>query len=239
MTCSVLHGALSRWATAALLGTTVTAASASSDCLLRPYKQTRVSSDVSGVLYALNVERGDRVRAGDPLASLHTGIVQARIQSRTIDLEFNRREAERSEMAGAAVTDAENDKLATAVLTAQAEINELQAELERLVITAPHNGVVVDVLVNEGEQVSESHILELADVSQLRVEANFDASEYGAFSNARNMRVEHDNGDSLQARIEFVEPMIDAASNTFRVTALVKARDGWLAGQGCIAAAAP
>lgn len=233
MTCSVLHGGLKGLLVASLIGGLSSAAQASSDCLLRPFKQTRVSSDVSGVLWTLNVARGDQVVAGETLATLNTGIITARIERRQIDLAFNQREAARSRLAGAAVTEAENDKLTTAVQSAEAELNELQAELARLEIRAPHAGVIVDVLVNEGEQVSESHVLELADVDQLRVEANFDAADYSAIKAAGALRVTHDNGSVERAKIEFVEPVIDAASNTFRVTALLPAPANWLAGQSC------
>ncbi len=233
MTCSALRAVpKSVLFCASLLAPSLVFASA--DCLLRPAKETRVSSDVSGVLNQLLVSPGKRVRDGDILARLNTGVIDARITQKTIDVEFSQREIERAEMAGTgAVTSAELDQLRSALNSASAELEELEAEKERLIIRAPHSGVVVDVLINEGEQVSESHVLELVDVSKLKVEANFVAQDYPVILASDSLQILGPNNEPTVANIEFIEPMIDAASNTFRVVALVDSEPGLLAGQSC------
>lgn len=204
------------------------------DCVVRPNKETRVSSEVSGVLKSLKVNLGDQVTKGQELARLNTALISARIERSKVDLAFNAREMERARSAGEGVSPAELDEFSTNWARSKAEINELTAELQQLIITAPHSGIVTEILINEGEQVSESHIIKLTQVYPLEIGLNVPYDYRANFSIDRPLTI-YQGDRHAETTIDFIEPTLDMASQTFRVKASLdnlKAPD-WLAGAGC------
>jgi RND family efflux transporter MFP subunit len=178
------------------------------DCLLQPNQVVQLGAGAPGVLESVDVDRGDVVRRGQPVARLAADVERANLalaefraaqnaelQAAERSREFARREMQRArELAAeqvvsrAAADKAETeakvseDRLQQAVeRRRQAELEHrlAQAQLERRQVRAPISGVVVDRLSTVGEFVDDKPILRLVEVNPLRVEVVVPAQAFG------------------------------------------------------------
>lgn len=99
------------------------------------------------------------------------------------------------------------------------ELELARAQLGQRLVKAPFDGVVIDRYVNDGERVEEKPLLRLAKLDLLRVELVVPAQHYGRFAPGQALPVtpELPGAGPVEARISHVDPVIDPASNTFRV----------------------
>ena len=111
----------------------------------------------------------------------------------------------------------------------QAQENKRLAELElarsievvnRHTIRSPVDGVVAERYLNPGESVEEKPILRIAQIDPLRVEMVVAGTEYGRIAQGKQATVHIDDalGSEYPATVIIVDPVIDPASGTFRVT---------------------
>src|SRR5688572_30795591 len=67
------------------------------ECLVEPHLVVQVGSAVDGVLEQVLVNRGDRVRKGQVVAKLQSGVEAAALKLSEARVEFGRRKVERNE----------------------------------------------------------------------------------------------------------------------------------------------
>jgi RND family efflux transporter MFP subunit len=159
----------------------------------------------------------------------------APIDAAQADLSWNERElARRQKLANnrwSKINDV--DEAATRVIQDRIAIRKAQdetkmAELESLrseaqynlkLIRSPINGVVTEVKLLPGEYIYESTpIATLAQVDPLSVEVVVPAGSYGSMKPGDSAYVHllQPIDRTVQTRIELIDPLIDAASDTFR-----------------------
>jgi multidrug efflux pump subunit AcrA (membrane-fusion protein) len=102
---------------------------------------------------------------------------------------------------------------------AELEYKRSQEVLKLREITSPLNGYVVDRYKSVGEYVEEQPILTLAQVNPLYVEVIAPVDLYRQIETGMTARVfpEQPIGGELEAVVITVDPVVDAASGTFRV----------------------
>ncbi len=93
------------------------------------------------------------------------------------------------------------------------------AQLGLRSVRSPFAGVVVDRFVNLGERVEEKPLLRIAVIDPLRVELMVPTSQFGSLSpgDKVTIRPEVPGVESVVATVKFVDRVLDAASNSFRV----------------------
>lgn len=94
-----------------------------------------------------------------------------------------------------------------------------QAQLTQRVLRAPFAGVISDRMVQPGERVEDRPLLRLAAIDELRAEVVMPASAFGTIQVGSEATVSPDipGMAPIQARVGIVDPIVDAASNTFRI----------------------
>ena len=118
------------------------------------------------------------------------------------------------------------------------EVELAQAQLELRAIRAPFSGVIVDRYVSVGERIEDKPMFRISRVNPLRVEVVVPAAMFGTIESGMIAKVTPDlpNMDSVDAKVVLVDNFVDAASNTFRVRALLENEDGRIpAGLRCTA----
>ena len=193
-------------------GAAATAASARSfGCLIEPDRIADVGSQVIGLVEHFNVERGDSVRAGQPLMTLRAEVERANagVASTRARIDADVRAAEASltladqTMRRAQSLQAENFVSDQAVEQARAELElsrhklaqtrgqqriwsderrVADAQLALRTLRAPFAGVVVERFVNVGERVEDKPLLRVAVVDPLRVELMVPTAQYGTIA---------------------------------------------------------
>ncbi len=121
----------------------------------------------------------------------------------------------------------------------QAEENKRLAELElaraeetlrRHTIHSPITGIVAERYLNPGESVEDRPIVKIAQIDPLRVEVVVPVSEFGQIEAGQRavVRPEAALGGRYESTVTIVDPIIDAASGTFRVTLTLPNPEGKL-----------
>src|SRR6476646_3026380 len=168
-------------------------------CLIQPYQEAEIGSQVIGVLDRVLVERGDFVTKGQPVAQLSSDVERAHLAAAKVraeasaDLkgaasnrEFTRKKKLRTEdlykknfvSQQASDQAATEDQVADMKLKqaqeqqriAQQEYALVQAQLAQRTIRSPLSGVVVARYLSEGERIEEKAVLKVAMIDPLRVE---------------------------------------------------------------------
>jgi RND family efflux transporter MFP subunit len=190
-------------------------------CLIEPFSVSDLGSPVVGVIEQMLVERGDRVRAGQPLA-----VLRADVERMSVHVAQGRAQAQGELKAAEANADLARQKLARAVdLTRQEFISTQaleQARAESLVaenrlvqareqrdiyvreaelaeaqlglrtIRSPSTGVVADRYLSVGERIEEKPMFRIAVIDPLRVEVVLPASLYPQVARGAEMRITPD-----------------------------------------------
>jgi RND family efflux transporter MFP subunit len=253
-------------ASAAMHAAAMQADDAGFPCLIEANEVIALGSSAKGIIEKIEVERGDRVKKGQTVARLESGVERAALalaEARAVNdapvrstearLAFEARRAQRARelfaeevMADTTLDEIETDRAMAEASLAEAQSNQNLARLElrrmrevlaQRVIKSPIDGVVVDVHLSEGEFTHEqAPLMTVAEIDPLRIETFLPVSLYGSVETGdqATIRPASPIGGVLQAKIDVVDPVIDAASGTFGVVLLVPNPDGALpAGLRC------
>ena len=190
-------------------------------CLIEPERVAEVGSPVIGVIETILVERGDRVRKGQVLATLRADVerasvnvasmraqAEADVRAMHANFEFMRDKQVRAEdlvqknfISKQALDQARTEtrvaeqKLAQAreqQRVSQRELELARAQLDMRSIRAPFDGIVADRYVWPGERVEEKALLRLAKVDPLRVEVVVPAALFGSIRTGALLNVTPD-----------------------------------------------
>lgn len=99
------------------------------------------------------------------------------------------------------------------------EWSAAQAQLGQRTLRSPLDGIVVERYANPGERVEDRPVLRVATIDPLRVELMVPVAQYGslAIGDSVTVRTELPNTPPLAATVQYVDKVVDAASNSFRV----------------------
>ncbi len=121
-----------------------------------PAHETRLSFKTGGIIKSINVDEGDRVKAGAILATLNLDEIQAQVLQARVSLEKSERDYKRSSaLYRDTVGTLERLQNATTALE-MSKANMVMAEhnLKFSTITAPTNGIILQKFVEENELAS-------------------------------------------------------------------------------------
>lgn len=187
-------------------------------CLIEPDRVADIGSQVIGLVERIHVERGDAVKKGQTLITLHSGVeranvavadtrshVGAEVLAAKASLSLAEQKVRRAEALVAqkfissqsldqAVGEAEvaRQKLQQATSQQQIWVQErglAEAQLGLRNVRSPFAGVVVERFVNPGERVEQSPMLRLAVINPLRVELLVPTAMYGQLAKGDQVSV--------------------------------------------------
>lgn len=103
---------------------------------------------------------------------------------------------------------------------AQRELDLASSQLAMRTVRSPVNGVIVERYMAVGERVEEKPIVRVAVIDPLRVQVVAPSSMYGriGMGDVASITPELASAMPVSARVFLVDKVLDAASNTFRVT---------------------
>lgn len=128
------------------------------------------STQLMSVVERLLVDEGDRVHAGDLLATIDTeAVLDAQVAQVQAELANAQREYDRSRGLNKdrLTSDSETEAWAMRVAVADAALRKAHAELELARVHAPVSGQVLEVHARPGELIGPAGILELAEIDRM------------------------------------------------------------------------
>lgn len=208
------------------------------ECVLEPNTRIDISAAVPGVLDQVLVQRGDRVEAGQVLATLVSGPEEATVELARARVEFGRRKAVRNEdlYQKELISIHEKDEMDTEIQISSLQLKQAEEHLKLRKILSPIDGIVIEREKDPGEYVETEPLLTVVNLNPLNVEAVAPAELYGSIKKGMRgkVRVLAPKTKTYNATVILTDQVIDAASGTIRVRlALPNPKNAIPAGRRC------
>ncbi len=208
------------------------------ECLIEPHASIRLSTPVEGQIETVKVDRGDRVKTGQVVATLESGVQRAHHDLARARLDFDRQRLARSEglYQENAISDQQIEDVRRETAVSEKEFERAAALLEQRRIRSPIDGVVVKRMLEPGEYSQPSEVLEIVRTGVLRVEAYAPAKLFQRIELGSEAAVEPLGlaGGPLRAKVTVIDPVLDPGSGTFGVRSELQNPEGLVpAGIGC------
>jgi RND family efflux transporter MFP subunit len=208
------------------------------ECMLEPNTEIEISAPVEGVLSDVLVQRGDRVKRGQVLARLVSGVEKATVELAQARVEFGKRKAIRNEnlYQKELISIHEKDEMDTELLISKLQLKQAQEQLKLRKIISPINGIVVERDKDPGEYVETEPLLTVVSLDPLNVEVVVPAELFGTIKKGMSGKVTTIGpvSKTFKAKVILIDQVIDAASGTIRVRlALPNPKNAIPAGLNC------
>jgi membrane fusion protein, multidrug efflux system len=201
-------------------------------CVIEPSVRIDVSSPVEGVLSGRPVKLGATVKKGQQLFSLRSDVEAASVELAEIRAEFALRHYERNEglYQEELISVHERDEFQTEFQVTIKELQQAKAVLSLRSVQSPINGVVIDYFVESGEFVTTEPVMAIASLNPLKVEIVMPYESLGSVTDDTVITVYpvEPVGGEYSAQITMIDPIIDAASGTYRIRAHIENPDNSL-----------
>jgi membrane fusion protein, multidrug efflux system len=180
---------------------TVEAAPATAD---QPAAGAQLAAPSAGVVTKVNVVEGQHVEKGEVLVDLSSPALQAEVERQK--------------------------KLYAQQNTSLKNLQEAEAQLDLLLVTAPLSGTVTRLAVKPGEAVDVNMtVAEVIDLTRLAVSSEIPAAEATDLKTGQEVQMQ--NEMPVTATLSFVSPAVDAKNGTVLTRALLPADSGLRPGQ--------
>lgn len=195
-----------------------------------------VYSRVEGPITRVRVRENEYVRAGQVLVEIDT--VEYALRVRTAEASVAQAEANyRSQMLGTdQIQDpaerAERERLTRAksgLASAEVALEQAQLELERTHVRAPFSGRVANLKVVAGQTIAaRDELVTVVDLNPIKVEVQVLEAEVGLLAPGRRASISFAAfpGETFVGTITTINPVVEQATRTARVTVTVPNSDG-------------
>ncbi len=215
---------------------------------LRSLNSTTIQPQVDGQITMIFVKSGDHVRAGAPLVQIDPRRQQAAVSSQEADraskeanVAYARQQAGRAAelLKAGAISRQEFEQAETNLRTAEADLSSLQAQVQQqqvqlryFTVTAPTDGIIGDVPVRIGNQVTPQTVLTTIDQNRaLEVYVSVPADRAADLKKGLLLQVLSSNGEKLaDSSVSFISDRVDEETQTLLVKGQVQSPNGALRG---------
>ncbi len=186
---------------------------------VRPRKEAQVTAKVTGRLLEMSATPGMKVKAGNLLARLDVGELDAALARAEAALEQADRDLARfrSLRDSGAVALAEFEQAEARQRMAAATVAETKTMVQNASVTAPFDGTITRKYLEPGDLASpERPIFAMEDSSLLRLEIHVAEAMAGSLAIGSKFRVEVGGaGAELEGVVSELSPSADVGSRTF------------------------
>lgn len=197
--------------------------------LVIPLEQANLSSRGTGVIKTLK-EEGAEIHKGDVVFSLDDDAERAAVDTQKAVLDKRSWEVESNKKLrskGGSSEDEERTIIAN-FKTAEAQVREAEAMLDKKTVRAPFDGVVVRRIRAPGEAVDQyMPVVNAVNLSKVYFETYLPANRLKDVHSGVpvEVRVPDLPGRTFSGRVDFIAPVIDPASGEFRIKVLISNDD--------------
>jgi membrane fusion protein (multidrug efflux system) len=204
-----------------------------STATLEPESEAALVARRQGQVVRLAVEEGDYVQRGQVLAILDDTEARLAMERANLAAEIAKRELDRGKQlkTRSLVSDKELDDMELKMRGAWRDLEQARYDVSQMRITAPFAGRVTDRFINLGETVTVGkECFRLADFSPLRARVYFPERELNRVREGQEATLVLDAhpGKEFAGVVRLVNPVIDRANGTFKVTVDVTDTEGLL-----------
>lgn len=193
---------------------------------LKSRQNTMIRPEIAGRVVALGFSDGSSVRAGQMLVQLDDSLQRAEIAQALAQVSIAQANHKRNQelVAQNFIAQRSLDESLANLQVAQAQLSLGCARWQRMKIAAPYAGTLGIRTVNIGDYVKEgADLVNLEDLSALYVDFRLPEryQDKVALRQTVDVQVDAIPGHHFQARIEAIDPLIDATGRAISVRAML------------------
>lgn len=193
---------------------------------LRSSQNVMLRPEVAGRVLSLGFADGARVRAGQVLVQMDDTLQRAEVQQSLAQMSIARANHKRNQelVAQNFIAQRSLDESAAALQVADAQLGLSCARLDRMRLIAPFNGVVGIRSVNVGDYVKDgADLINLENIGSLYVDYRLPERYQIKVAPGQTIEVKLDafSGRLFKAKVEAVDPLIDANGRSIGVRAVL------------------
>jgi membrane fusion protein (multidrug efflux system) len=184
-----------------------------------------IHPEISGRLTLLNVPDGAKVTAGTVLARINDADLQAQLGKSKVQLDLAQKTEERLRklLAVNGINQGDYDAALTSVNNIKADIDLLNAQIDKTVVRAPFSGVLGLRMVSPGAYVTPQTILAtLQQVDKVKIDLTVPELYAGLIHKGSTITiVTNQNGQKRPATVIATEPEINASTRNLKARAVL------------------
>ncbi len=194
----------------------------------RAFARTLLTVEVEGPIAEVRVDEGDYVRRGQVVARVDPeryalALEKARAAAERAEADFQELTLFDHEIEDEEVRDRRRRtaRARSGLSEAEIRVREAQLDVERATIRAPFAGVLANLAIVPGERVvARDSIVEVVDISQVKIEVRALETEVPYLENGRMARIVLSAFPDtvFTGRVASINPVIDPRTRTARVT---------------------
>jgi membrane fusion protein (multidrug efflux system) len=193
---------------------------------LRSSQNVMLRPEVAGRVLSLGFADGARVRAGQVLVQMDDTLQRAEVQQALAQMSIAKANHKRNQelVAQNFIAQRSLDESAAALQVADAQLGLSCARLDRMRLIAPFNGVVGIRSVNIGDYVKDgADLINLENIGSLYVDYRLPERYQNKVAPGQTIEVKLDafSGRLFKAKVEAVDPLIDANGRSIGVRAVL------------------
>lgn len=188
--------------------------------LLVPREEAAVGAEQAGFRVAeVFVEEGATVRAGQPLARLDDALLRARVAQARATAEQAQSEANRVRgLDGTGVlSDEEIAGRRSQAKIAQAQLGDLTAQADRMIVRAPVSGLVLERNVRPGAVSGGDPMFRIARDQLIELDAEVAEDALAAIALGSSVTVSLPARETLEGEVRLISPRVDPQTKLGRV----------------------
>jgi membrane fusion protein (multidrug efflux system) len=202
----------------------------------KPAGAAGLSAPAAGIVMAVPVKEGERVKADAVIVKLDDRIALAQVEKARHALAFAEQHMARQNKlkAGEGTSEKAMQEAAQQLAAAKAELAVAQGQLALVQLASPLDGIVARINVQPGQTVEPNTVVaEIVDPGRLVVTASVPAAEAVKLKPGQAAELIADRASNNAARgtVLFVSPQVDAKTATTLVRVAVAAETGLRPGQ--------
>jgi RND family efflux transporter MFP subunit len=194
-----------------------------------PYRIITVSAAEPGVIAEMLVEEGSVVKKGQILARLDTATLHAELDIAKAETKLQATRKQRlDELASASRASPEElEKARTDLTIKEAQVRKIEAMIETRLMRSAVDGVVTTIKRDPSEAVSaaDPHVLTVVQIDKLTANLFLPPAKACQLKAGGQAALLLDDRERVDAIIEFISPVTDAASGTVRVKFTIENAD--------------
>jgi RND family efflux transporter MFP subunit len=211
--------------------------------------KSRIVSEVSGRVTAVDAPEGNAIRKGNPLVTIDAEKIILALKAKEAEAAQAKAQADLAETnlkrikelyAQKLIPETSRDSAEAWVKINQERYNQLDAQRGELahdsanaVIRAPYTGYTLKKLVDVGEWVNPgTPVYEMVDLSQVQVNVDLPESLYGhlELGSSVSITLVNDSLKPVTGKVTGIARSASEQTHTFPVIITVRNSDGWMAG---------